>query len=303
MSAYGRTAFCPQCHQEYDGCGDIYIDKATREIVDYKTRRARPGSTLVAAKCPKGHVAEPVGQTSTEECPVCHTIPRYGPFGGCSEPAYIPKDIAKVLKLKGEVGASHVIVKKFDGNKYEFDPVTGKKFGEWRSRDRNKPCHDCQREIARLEKFAKQMSEREGELRTRQVDAYPAFEDGPQIYLHEEREGLEQAFLNLMVALGTPCSEDLSYSEQKALTWLPLNIPKYRRERSNIAGIFKYTPQVIEAIDQLYDAINLWGPAIAREAHDKGSSIIHALAEGRITGGEFEDNQLRYHPKTEEAES
>lgn len=228
---------------------------------------------------------------------------RYGPFRGCSTPAYVPKDIANRLKLKGEDYGNSICVKKFDGGKFEFDPLTGKKFGDWRRRDRNKPCRDCQLEIARLQKFAKQMSEREGELQTRKVDAYPKFEHGPNIYVRDEKEALEEAFRNLMVAVGIPCSADLDYSEQRALAWLPLNVPKYWSERSNVAGIFEYTPQVIAAINQLNDAINLWGPAIAREAHHKGSSIIHALAEGRITGGEFEDRQLRYHRRTDEAES
>jgi hypothetical protein len=300
---YDRIGFCPTCHEEVTGT-DCYVDKKTREKVDYHRRQSDPKGTEVAVKCPRGHVAEPIAETSTEECPVCHTVPRRDPFNGKGD-VYMDAKLAALLKVKvAESGFRNnmVRVNRFDGSKYEFDPVTGKRFGDWGRRDRNKPCGDCIREIKRLREFAEEVTARQGKLEKRKVDAYPAFEDGPNVYVQDEKHELEHAWLDLMKVLGQPFAGELPYKEHNDLEWLPAHVPKYRQQRNNSAGVLQYTPEVIAKIDALYDAINKWGPAIAREAHDHGSNIIHALAEGRITGGEYDDNRLRYHPKPKEEE-
>jgi hypothetical protein len=300
MSRYSNQAFCPTCHQEYDSCSDAYYDKRTGEFATYRERRADTRNVLTCCKCPKGHRAERIG-TTTEECPVCHTIPRYPPFSGITEPCYVPVDIAKILKLKGEVVhlriGDVVSVKTFDGDRHEFDPRSGRKFGDWRARESNKPCHHCIREIEALQKLKLEIAKRQGSAALYAVLWYPGFAHGSNVHVHEEQKEMERTWVQMLKAIGDQPAEDKPRWDNSDLPALPAP-PNNSNVQLHNAARLSFRKDVAAAIQSFWQALNVWGPAIAASAHERGTNLLIQLAEGEITPGDFNESLVRYGRKS-----
>lgn len=264
-------AFCPTCHEEYPSCPDAYYDKRTGEFAKYSQRRADSRNILTCCKCPKGHVAHKIG-TTAEECPVCHTVPRYPPFSGIQEPCYVPTDIAKTLNLKGPVThlriGDVVVVKRFDGQKYKFDPRTGKPFGEWRTRENNKLCFQCLRELDVLRKLKQEIvASRQSGYEVFAALWYPSFDEGPHVFVSDARQKMEHAWRTLMNTLGEQPTDTRSHWNNEDVRTIPIEKTKDGQRHNATRLIFR--KDVAAAIQGLFEAINEWGPAIAISAHDR----------------------------------
>lgn len=265
MSYENRTLFCPTCHEDVSNYGvrNIYGNKATGEKTkDWKV--AQNWSSKVRQLipiCREGHEAYWIG-TTTKECPICHTVPRYGKYSSSWSSGY----------------------EGFDGLAVEYDPKTGRKFGQWSTRPENAPCKDCEDDVAQLRQFKEETLKASADLQIWMVQSYPKFYSSGEV---QDYHDLESAFREMCIAVGRPAPDE------SPLGYLPrMEVPRGVDQRSS--GRFLFTPEAARCIQAVYDAILKCLTATVKYNLEKGRSLLIQLAEGKITTGKFEAGRLRY---------
>lgn len=166
-----------------------------------------------------------------------------------------------------------------------FDEKTGRPYGQWRERPENEPCVSCTDEIESLRRFQVETVKATESLEAWTVLKNPCFYiDG--VTVHDPYK-LEYALRDLCCAIGRPAIEE------KSIGMMPTQ-PEQPGIRNESYGKYLYAAGVAEKVQNLYEAIRHCIGLTAKNNLEKGRSLILQLAEGKITGGDFENGKLRY---------
>jgi hypothetical protein len=262
-----RPIYCPTCHADVSPwhVKTIYINRSTRahakncsEAMTWPSK-----DRIITPLCPEGHEAYYVKMTK-DECPICHTVPRYGKYTS-NHTEY----------------AGRKKISEFKGLDVEFDPETGRPFGQWHARPENAPCDSCAEEIQQLREFRAQVEEATKNLVVKEVDSSPSFSS----FGHTTGWDVSKTFFAAVQAAGSPVAET------DTATGL---LPASERKDKSRGQKMRFRAEFVDAMQALYDAVNTWGEAIHDQALEHGRSLIIQLAEGRITAGQFDKGKIRY---------
>ena len=165
-------------------------------------------------------------------------------------------------------------------------------------RPENAPCAPCVREIEHLRIIEKQYTAMMEESKPYFVLHYPTVSNGGA-HTWNEKEAIEKAWHSLVAALGKVPAESIC-RDSLAAEKLP-RLPDLKKlDRSGGGVVLLFHPAVAEAIVQLWAAWNALPGVCWDQGLQRGSDLLLQLADGEITGGEFDDGRkMRYSPKKE----
>lgn len=168
----------------------------------------------------------------------------------------------------------------------------------FRIRPENSPCGPCVREMEHLRKIEKQYTALMADHQPYLVTHYPLVSNGGA-HTWNEKEVIEKAWRSLVAALGKVPTERITMYSSEAEKIPKLPDPK-RPDRSGGDVVLLFSPAVAEALVQLWAAWNALPGVCWDQGLQRGSDLLLQLADGKITGGEFdEDRRMRYSPQKE----